>query len=159
MRRIILTSCAVAAVALLAGCAMALAAPPDFKVPVKWEGGRGDFGAPEYDMSLTLRSDGVAELEQVPGGQWVQTDDGICWDDTDELYTGEGTWRVFNARGVEVSFDDSNVIFWAWPGKFGTYGWRELKMIACGAEYKMWGMALECGEAGGMVLSPCPDPS
>lgn len=156
MRRVILFCVSLAGAALLTACAHLPPAQPDFQLPVKWSGGRADVDAPEYNMSLTLRAEGVAELENVPGGQWTQTDEGICWDDTEALYSGQGTWRAFNARGVEVSFEESTIIVWASPDRFGTYDWQELEMLACGDEYKIWGMHLECGAAGGEALVPCP---
>lgn len=157
MKRAFLAIVAIVGAALLAGCSL-LAPPPDFDVPVRWSGGRAD-GPDSTDprMSLTLRADGIAELVNVPGGQWVQTDDGICWDETEEFYTGEGDWRAFNQQGVEVSFEDSTVIFWARPDKFfNPPVWSELKMVACGEEYKVWWLYLDCGTAGGESKAACP---
>lgn len=126
-----------------------------------WSGGLAGWSDPtEPDpnhMSLMLRADGVAELVNVPGGQWRRTESGICWDDTDERYTGEASWQDFSERGVEVSFGDSNVIFWALPGRFGTFGWRELKMVNCDTD-KVWWMSVECGSAGGVSMPVCDEP-
>lgn len=105
-------------------------------------------------MSLTISPEGVAELSDVPEGQWVKTDSGICWDDSGSLYTGRGTWTWFGDSGIEVNFGDSAVIFWAWPGKFGSYDWSEFKMVNCRGD-RTWGMTLTCGSAGIVDLPPC----
>lgn len=111
-------------------------------------------GPSDPEMSLTILPEGVAELSNVPEGQWVQTDSGICWDDTADLYSGQGTWTWFKETGIEVKFEDSAVVFWAWPGKFGSYDWAEFKMGNCRGDYT-WGMALSCGTAGIRELAPC----
>ncbi|WP_344050703.1 hypothetical protein [Microbacterium lacus] len=105
-------------------------------------------------MSLLLLPDGKATLVNVPGGQWTRTDSGICWNETDEVYSGDATWTFFAEQGIEVKFEDSEVIFWAWPGKFGSYDWSELRMFSCSGD-KEWGMALSCGSAGLDDLPPC----
>lgn len=121
-----------------------------------WGGGRIDAESSSSDpeMSLTISPEGVAELSNVPEGHWVKTDSGICWDDTTELYSGDATWTWFGDSGIEVEFEDSAVIFWAWPGKFGSYDWSELKMVNCRGD-RTWGMGLVCGSAGTVDLPPC----
>jgi hypothetical protein len=117
---------------VLTGCV----AQPEFDLPVQWTGGSGYFGTWDrgLEMSILLREDSTAALENIPGGQWVQTDEGICWDDTQERYTGEATWRMYSNRGVELLFEDSDVIIWADPGKFGSYSWSGLKMVNCAGD-------------------------
>jgi len=129
------------------------------QAPAQWDG--GDISRPpepgDLTMSLAIWPDGSADLVNIPGGQWIRTDDGICWDDTDEVYSGPATWTFFKQRGIEVKFDDSDVIFWAWPGKFGSYDWSEFRIFNCSGD-KEWGMALSCGSAGLEELPPCKEP-
>lgn len=136
----------IAAVALLlAGCgAVPKPAHPDFDLPVQWG----------TETSILLRADGTAALEDVPHGQWVQTGEGICWDATGETFTGEATWSVYSPQGVELFFEDSDVIVWAAPGKFGSWGWNELKMVTCG-EAETIRLAVTCGRAGYVEEEPC----
>lgn len=108
-------------------------------------------------MSLRILPNGKAELVNVPGGQWTRTDVGICWDETGEVYSGPATWTYFGEQGIEVEFDGSDVIFWAWPGKFGSFDWAELRMFNCSGDIE-WGMALSCGSAGLEDLPPCKEP-
>lgn len=121
-----------------------------------WDGGRIDDQSSSSDphMSLTISPEGVAELSNAPEGQWVQTDSGICWEDTGDLYSGQATWTWFKESGIEVKFEDSAVVFWAWPGKFGSYDWSEFKMVNCRGD-RTWGMGLSCGTAGTVDLPPC----
>ncbi len=125
-----------------------------------WDGGRIDEVAiePEPRMSLTISSGGNAQLANMPEGQWERTDSGICWDDTGGLYSGPATWSWFAESGIEVKFEDSAVIFWAWPGKFGSYDWSAFKMVNCRGD-RTWGMSLTCGSAGTVDLTPCKVPS
>ena len=132
---------------LLTGCAVPSPGHPDFDLPVQWSGS---------DMSILLRADGTAALEGVPGGQWKQTEEGICWDVTDERFTGEATWSVYSPRGVELYFEDSDVIIWAYPGKFGSWGWGELKMVTCGGADSL-SLAVACGRGGSAGKEPCKE--
>ncbi|WP_162239418.1 hypothetical protein [Microbacterium sp. Leaf179] len=124
--------------------------------PAAWDGDRIDIDASETEprMSLMISPGGSAKLTNVPEGQWVRTDSGICWDDTGEVYSGAATWDWFSETGIEVKFEDSVVIFWAWPGKFGSYDWSEFKMVNCRGD-RTWGMRLTCGSAGTVDLPPC----
>ena len=140
---------AAASALLLAGCAVVPSpAHPDFDLPAQWSG---------LDMSILLRADGTAALEGVPGGQWEQTDDGICSDAADETFTGEATWSVFSQRGVELFFEDSDVIVWANPGKFASWGWNELTMVTCGGT-QSFSLSVVCGRAGYAEEDPCRQP-
>ncbi|MDH6180040.1 hypothetical protein M2152_000222 [Microbacteriaceae bacterium SG_E_30_P1] len=134
-------------VALLVGC-RALPNPghPDFDIPVQWTGN---------DMSILLRADGTAALEGVPGGEWEWVGDQICWEATDETFTGEATWSVYSERGVELVFGDSDVIIWADPGRFGSWSWSELKMMTCGEHPRALSLAVSCGRAGYVEAEPC----
>lgn len=105
-------------------------------------------------MSLTISPEGDAVLTNVPEAQWVQTDSAICLDDTGDVYSGPATWTWFAESGIEVKFNGSAVIFWAWPGKFGSYDWSEFKMVNCRGD-QTWGMSLTCGSAGTIDLTPC----
>lgn len=127
--------------------------------PAQWDGGNISPDAPLDDRSMSLRilPDGEAELVNVPAGRWQRTDQGICWDETDEVYSGAATWSFFKDQGIEVAFEDSAVIFWAWPGKFGSYDWSEMKMVSCEGDVT-WGMGLTCGSAGLEDLSACREP-
>jgi hypothetical protein len=133
---------------LLTGCGT-IPSPghPDFDLPVQWSGS---------DMSILLRADGTAALEGVPGGQWKQTEEGICWDVTDERFTGEATWRVYSPRGVELSFKDSDAILWADP-EVVSWTWSQVGMGACsGGQFFSLGVA--CGRAGDAEKEPCKEP-
>lgn len=122
----------------------------------EWQGGRIDRAATATDlrMSVTISPGGTAELMNVPGGRWKRTDSGICWDESEDVYSGAATWSWFSDSGIEVRFEDSAVIFWAWPGKFGSYDWSELKMVNCRGD-RTWGMSLSCGSAGTDDMPPC----
>ena len=134
---------------LLAGCAVVPSpAHPDFDLPVQWSGS---------DMSILLRADGTAALAGVPGGKSVHTEEGICWDATDDTFTGEATWSVFSQRGVELFFEDSDVIIWADPGKFASWGWDELTMVTCGGTHS-FSLGVACGRAGYVEEVPCRQP-
>jgi len=132
---------------LLAGCAVPSPGHPDFDLPVQWSGS---------DMSILLRADGTAALEGVPGGQWEETDDGICWDATDETFTGEATWSVYSQQGVELFFEDSDVIIWAYPGKLASWGWDELKTVTCDGAHS-FSLGVSCGRAGYIEEEPCKE--
>lgn len=138
----------------LSGC-LPQPSHPEFDLPVGWSGENGTGIEYESPVFLLLHDDGSARLTNVPSGNWRQTPTGICWATDGKRYSGEATWRVWSERGVEVTFGESEVIFWAYPGKFGSFGWVDLKMVTCDGD--AWGMSLACGHAGGYSAPPCGD--
>lgn len=132
--------------------------PPE--PPAVWAGSSMSMYAPENALEGTLRIDpgGEAYLAHIPNGHWTHTSRGVCWDQENTRYTGSGTWRWFSSSGIEVTFGDSSAVFWAWPGKFGSYDWSEFKMMGCDPSDAPWGMHLICGSAGTEHLGECVKP-
>lgn len=126
------------------------------EAPAAWEGGRIDSDSSPADprLTVTIFPGGAAAVENAPEGQWVKTESGICVDATDGVYSGPAKWSWFHDTGLQLEYDDSAVIFWAWPGRFGSYDWAELKAVACRGE-RTWGLGLSCGTSGTREQPPC----
>lgn len=132
----------------LAGCAGSM-----FQGNAAWQGGTlinekmRIHEKPDVPMQLTLRENGTGYAANIPQGKQKRSDN-VCFEVTsDELYSGEISWRkgTKNTR-FEISFADSTYSFVSGPEKW-RIDWSEIRLYSCNPGPEWWAMEISCAQS------------
>lgn len=115
-----------------------------FGETVSWQGGTlvnrdtDTKEEPALPMALTLRTNGTGYAENIPQGREITIDDSICMEVTSEdLYSGNVTWKKENFGRIKISFADSEYSLGGKPDKFAT-NWIEARIYNCNLGPEYW---------------------
>jgi hypothetical protein len=106
-------------------------------LPAVWNSSFSRADESAVMAEVTLHPNGGAELVQIPGGDVIDTDEGLCLRDSGERFTGEGTWRLETERTVRVEYDGGSVLLIADNERFASYSWASVSIFSCGEDWPL----------------------